>query len=583
MQAAQRRRKPARNLVASAWGSTDAVIELLADVAADDEAAVERIVRSYLPRLATFVRYRGANDPDGIADLVLSSVLHRLDELEFTTEAEFWAYLCLSARSRIIDEHRAARPLELVGDPLDVDDVGPGRSRFDEQIVTEQYVAELLSPLTADQRTVLELRFLDDLSIEETALRTGLTKGAVKGLQRRAIHAILAAVGVLVVIVALRAAGGEQTVDDGPADQGVPDSNEAPIELPTPGPPTDGPDAPIDTDNGVGMIGEPAGGADGTIGDPADGDDTTSRYRPTVITAGTTGTTEFDASATSSSLSRHGVRIYCVASHLRYGDPLTDDPPDAAPLTLHWGNTAPSSTAAPSADTEAGTCEGGVVDRSWYWMPAVFDDADRFVLPEHIRVEFKAFGDAAFDRETLRTVPTGLELFADGRVEGHEPRHGSSGSAGGRVELAIHFPSCVAVDAGGRPILSSPDGGHLSYDEPGSADNCPELHPYRIPTISFILEYDLPADSAWYLAGGSSDDRRPTGGLVAAWNEDTMAAAVRCVRQALVNCGFDGGRGQLPERFLSPDGIVLYEDSVTLAAGVDRTPFGPSPAPVLGP
>jgi RNA polymerase sigma-70 factor (ECF subfamily) len=45
----------------------------------------------------------------------------------------------------------------------------------------------LLAPLTEDQREVIVLRMVADLSLEETANVVGKRIGAVKALQRRAL------------------------------------------------------------------------------------------------------------------------------------------------------------------------------------------------------------------------------------------------------------------------------------------------------------------------------------------------------------------------------------------------------------
>jgi RNA polymerase sigma-70 factor (ECF subfamily) len=47
-----------------------------------------------------------------------------------------------------------------------------------------------LETLAPNQRDVLLLRIVDDLSIEQTAARLGRTPGAVKALQHRAIEAV---------------------------------------------------------------------------------------------------------------------------------------------------------------------------------------------------------------------------------------------------------------------------------------------------------------------------------------------------------------------------------------------------------
>jgi RNA polymerase sigma-70 factor (ECF subfamily) len=51
-------------------------------------------------------------------------------------------------------------------------------------------VQALLGALTSDQRDVLLLRIVADLSLEETATVVGKRVGAVKALQRRGLEAL---------------------------------------------------------------------------------------------------------------------------------------------------------------------------------------------------------------------------------------------------------------------------------------------------------------------------------------------------------------------------------------------------------
>jgi hypothetical protein len=60
---------------------------------------------------------------------------------------------------------------------------------------------------------------------------------------------------------------------------------------------------------------------------------------------------------------------------------------------------------------------------------------------------------------------------------------------------------------------------------------------------------------------------------------DVNLSILRCVQESR-SCGFEGGRGQLPDRFFGPAGQV-YLSSVNLADGTDRTPFGNTLQPVL--
>ncbi len=167
--------------------------------------ALEMLATECLPKLTSFAEARGANDPDGIANTVMMEFFQRLDTLSFEAPPQLWAYLYRIARSRVIDERRSTKPVEyreeqaMEGLGVPVGDVG-------DEVAERHYVNELLAELTSDQREVLEMRFLDDLSIEETANRTGRTLTAVKGLQRRAIRAISTAAAIIVLLLLAGAA-----------------------------------------------------------------------------------------------------------------------------------------------------------------------------------------------------------------------------------------------------------------------------------------------------------------------------------------------------------------------------------------
>lgn len=186
--------------------------------------AIDSLAAQCLPRLTSFAEARGAIDPGGIADLVLIELLHRLGSLQFDTPAQLWSYIYRIARSRIADERRSVKPVELV-EHVAIERLAAPAPGFDQQVADRHWVHGLLAELTSEQREVLEMRFLDDLSIEETASRTGRTLTAVKGLQRRAIRALSAAALVVVVVVVgwlfwwLLRSDAPSTIVPGPADQ----------------------------------------------------------------------------------------------------------------------------------------------------------------------------------------------------------------------------------------------------------------------------------------------------------------------------------------------------------------------------
>jgi len=174
---------------------------LLGAAAANERWALEELAGECLPELASFALQRGSSDPDGIASIVMMEFFSRLPDLDFDAPAQMWAYLYSVARSRIIDERRATKPVDII-DVDSLESIQACVTDFDDQVVDRQLVDRLLSSLTSDQREVLEMRFLDDLSIAETASRTGRTATAVKGLQRRAINA-LSTILLLAAIVGL--------------------------------------------------------------------------------------------------------------------------------------------------------------------------------------------------------------------------------------------------------------------------------------------------------------------------------------------------------------------------------------------
>lgn len=160
----------------------------------------------------------------------------RLDQLEFDAAPQMWAYLYRILRSRMIDERRAHKPIEL-HENQSIEILLPESNGFDEEVVDRQLVDDLLDRLTNEQREILEMRFLHDLSIEETASRTGRTQTAVKGLQRRAIRSLSAA-AVVLAVVAFGAAmwaivtseNPDNTTISRPADSRN-DGSEAPLEI----------------------------------------------------------------------------------------------------------------------------------------------------------------------------------------------------------------------------------------------------------------------------------------------------------------------------------------------------------------
>ncbi|MEM9562924.1 MAG: DUF1996 domain-containing protein, partial [Actinomycetota bacterium] len=400
--------------------------------------------------------------------------------------------------------------------------------------------------------------------------RTGRTRGAVKGLQRRAINAILATVAVVLVVLALRdltdrSLGTETDVGPaetpGPFDDGTTTDGDESGRA-TPGPDTltvddggtsietagDGPDRTGEVTTGDdNPSGSGPAGSGSTDPDPAsdDADATSTSTEPIRLADGTSRAAQLDTSGTPTAAATHGVRIRCEAAYLSTADG------QRSPTRIHWGNSGVEAAEAGPGIVDAGdvTCEGGISDRSAYRMPTVVDADGRVVLPDLILVEYKAFGGPAFDRSTVEAIPAGLRLVADPSVTNSPERVGGAAAdpdrwPDDRVRLQVSFPSCVAVDGTGDPVLGSlDDTTHLAYPgASGAAPNdCPASHPYRIPQLSYLVTYDVPWSSEWRL--GTDPDRvgrltAVTGSAVAGWATASMADVLDCVRNELEGCWF---------------------------------------------
>lgn len=201
------------------------VVDALRLAATGDERAVAAFITICWPKVVRFAVGRGAEEPEAIAGAVLSEFVARIHRFDFGTDDQLWAYLYRMTRSRVIDEHRRPTPKPVDTDtPNDGDDVE--LIEFESDVVDRLWVDEVLGALTAEQREVLELRFIEDLSIKETAARTGRTSTSVKAMQRRGLRAAAAALAALAAIAALAYAWssasdvGYELRQPAPADEG---------------------------------------------------------------------------------------------------------------------------------------------------------------------------------------------------------------------------------------------------------------------------------------------------------------------------------------------------------------------------
>lgn len=156
------------------------------------EWAWRALYEELAPSLHRYAHACRVADPDSTVGEVFLRAVTGLITFE-GDERAFRAWLFRIARNLILDEHRKARrrrtdtvPTEILVRLSPVGDVEQEALRS----LSEQRVRAILDTLTPEQREVLLLRILGDLTVDEVALVVGKRPGAVKALQARGLAAI---------------------------------------------------------------------------------------------------------------------------------------------------------------------------------------------------------------------------------------------------------------------------------------------------------------------------------------------------------------------------------------------------------
>lgn len=167
----------------------------------DDEAAFSRALEGarqghplgfewlwhrFSRQISAFARLQGSEDPEGLTNDVFAAAFGRIDHFSGGTNA-FVSFVFAIARNKLVDEHRR-RFRRVVTDELSPNTDPSGGDVEQEAFAgLTPETAQALTRLTAEQREVVFLRLVGDLSIEEVAALTGRSLGAVKALQHRAL------------------------------------------------------------------------------------------------------------------------------------------------------------------------------------------------------------------------------------------------------------------------------------------------------------------------------------------------------------------------------------------------------------
>ncbi len=140
-------------------------------------------------QVVAFASAQGSDDADGIANEVFLAVFRKIDVFE-GDEDGFVALLFSIARNKVIDEHRKQSRRVRTQAFSGADDRTGGDVEADALEALTGESASILAVLTDEQREVLHMRLIADMSLEQTARATGRSVNAVKALQHRATNAL---------------------------------------------------------------------------------------------------------------------------------------------------------------------------------------------------------------------------------------------------------------------------------------------------------------------------------------------------------------------------------------------------------
>ena len=171
------------------------VVTLVERAREGDEHAFAQLYDLYLDQIYGYVRRRVGNREvaeDLVGDVFLRA-WRRFDRFEWQG-VDLGAWLTTIARNRVHDHFKSAR-FRLERSTDDIGDRDPSPTTDHPERVAEarelaRRLAGALEELKDDHREVIELRFVHDMSVSETAAVLGRTVGATKALQYRALRAL---------------------------------------------------------------------------------------------------------------------------------------------------------------------------------------------------------------------------------------------------------------------------------------------------------------------------------------------------------------------------------------------------------
>lgn len=175
--------------MAPARGDRDS--DLVAAARAGEPWALTEIWERHAPAVLGYLRGRGMADAEDLTSDVFLAVFERLPGFR-GDDADLRAFVFTVAHHKMVDEvRRRVRRGDLLPYDGSIDErVVPSAEADALASLADERVLRLLGALSPDQREVVLLRIVADLSLEQTAQVVGKRVNAVKALQHRGLAAL---------------------------------------------------------------------------------------------------------------------------------------------------------------------------------------------------------------------------------------------------------------------------------------------------------------------------------------------------------------------------------------------------------
>lgn len=141
--------------------------------------------------MAGYLRLQGAREPEDLTSEVFLGVFTGLSRFA-GEEPAFRSWVFTIAHRRLTDERRRrGRQPQIGGELYTLSERVAGDVEAEAlAVLGESWVLDVCNQLVPDQRSVLLLRILADMTIDQVAAVLGRSPGAVKQLQRRGLLAV---------------------------------------------------------------------------------------------------------------------------------------------------------------------------------------------------------------------------------------------------------------------------------------------------------------------------------------------------------------------------------------------------------